>query len=66
MLYQHHRSQDTARRNLRICWSSNTKIAKAFGITVPAMMDAGVTIDHDICISLWADDRSPVAPGVEA
>jgi hypothetical protein len=38
MLYQHHRSQDTARRNLRIRWSSNVKTAKAFGMTVPAML----------------------------
>ena len=48
-----------------IRWSSNMKIAKAFGMTVPAIMDAGVTIDRRTCVSS-ADDRSPVAPGVEA
>jgi hypothetical protein len=40
MLYQHHRSQAAARRNLRIHWSSN---AKAFGMTVPAMLLAELT-----------------------
>jgi hypothetical protein len=57
MLYQHHRSQDTARRNLRIRWSSNMKIAKAFGMTVPAMMDAAIAWLRELTVQAVASDR---------